>query len=143
MGKIFVAFIVLANFCFQSQVSGQPFTLLKDINGGIPYNVIRPSNLTEKDGLLFFNIGSSPARGLWRSNGFAEGTIKIKALSDFEGIGSIVKVDHIMFFNIFNACSVFLARLHKKSILLSSSASVKSRCALSLFSIRNICFFST
>ena len=57
MGKIFVAFIVLANFCFQSQVSGQPFTLLKDINGGIPYNVIRPSNLTEKDGLLFFNIG--------------------------------------------------------------------------------------
>ena len=103
MGKIFVAFIVLANFCFQSQVSGQPFTLLKDINGGIPYNVIRPSNLTEKDGLLFFNIGSSPARGLWRSNGFAEGTIKIKALSDFEGIGSIVKVDHIMFFNIFNS----------------------------------------
>src|SRR4030095_13015577 len=103
MRKIFVAFIVLANFCFQSQVSGQPFTLLRDINGGIPYNIIRPSNLTEKDGLLLFNIGMSPARGLGRSNGFAEGTIKIKALSDFEGIGSIVKVDHIMFFNIFNS----------------------------------------
>ena len=106
MGKIFVAFTFLATFCFQSQVSGQPFTLVKDINGGIPFNMPRPSNLTEKDGLLLFKITSGPAKGLWKSNGFAEGTVRIKEVSDFERIGRIVKLDHTIFFTTVNSNTV-------------------------------------
>ncbi len=95
--------ILFAFLSFPVTIFGQPFTLLKDINGGIPYNTIRPSNLTEMDGLLFFRIGSGQAGGLWKSNGFAEGTIKIKAVSEFEEIENIVKVDHTMFFTVFNS----------------------------------------
>jgi ELWxxDGT repeat protein len=111
MRKFSLAAFVFTFVFLQSNGFCQPFTLLKDINAGILYSMPQPLNLIEEGGLVFFKIGDGytsyyendgPAEGLWRSNGFADGTVKIKGVSDFEAMEYLVKVGHTLFFTIFN-----------------------------------------
>ena len=99
LGTIFFAFL------FQSAVFSQPFTLVKDINLGPGDGPVRPTNLTEAGGFLFFTIKSGAAAGLWKTDGTEAGSVRVKALSPGETIEFLVKADDVLFFIVNNTSS--------------------------------------
>jgi len=98
-------FFAYGGFC-------QPFKLLKDINGGILYEMPGAHDLVESNGKGFFRIGqnypaggykdTNPFQGFWSTDGFETGTIQIKGLAAFEGMDELVKVGGAFFFSIIN-----------------------------------------
>jgi ELWxxDGT repeat protein len=78
----------------QLSLFSQPFSLLKDINYGNPGLCLgtgrQPQNLTEANGLLFFTIANDSATtGLWKSDGTAGGSVRVKDLSVIEKISNV------------------------------------------------------
>jgi len=83
------------------QPFAQPFTLLKDINSGEytgpTYYPREPLNLTEANGMLFFNIygGYGSNGGLWRTDGTDARTVRVK---DVFSIEKMLSVNGTLFF---------------------------------------------
>ncbi len=90
------AFLVLGTLSFAQQ-----FTLLKDNNADVYYGPTyyprEPLNLTEANGMLFFNIygGYGSNGGLWRTDGTDVGTVRIK---DVFSIEKMLSVNGTLFF---------------------------------------------
>jgi ELWxxDGT repeat protein len=104
---IFILFLVSIPCC----VLCQPFTLVKDINRGVVYSMPKPSSLIAEGGFVYFKVGDDytsyyqndgPAEGIWKSDGSASGTTRIKSVSENETIDRFTKVQHRFFFTIFN-----------------------------------------
>ena len=120
MRKLLLATFFFIGLAFQSDVFSQPFKLLKDINGGVLYDLARPVNLIESGGAIFFRVGypyasnknRGPQEGLWKSDGTDAGTIQIKGLSSVETMETLVKVNSTFFFTIYNT-STFISELWK------------------------------
>ena len=102
MRRLFYSIIFLFAFLsFQTTSFSQPFTLLKDINSelytGPTYYPREPLNLTEANGMLFFNIygGYGSNGGLWRTDGTDAGTVRVK---DVFSIEKMLSVNGTLFF---------------------------------------------
>ena len=90
MGRFFYSVIFFCAFLsFQTSGLGQTFTLIKDINVGSLSSCLgtkpQPLNLTEAGGSLYFTTGfTNPV--LWKSDGTAAGTIRVKEFTGMDNI---------------------------------------------------------
>ena len=105
MKRLSSAALFFAFLFFQDTAFGQPFTLVRDINLGSGYDPVRPTDLTEAGGLLFFKIASGTMAGLWKSDGSAAGTVVVKTISPDETIEALAEVNNVLFFVINNTAS--------------------------------------
>src|SRR5436189_4853773 len=118
----------------------QQFTLLKDINMGVSGQCLgyprEPLNLTEANGSLYFTIYGIPdMAGLWKSDGTAAGTVRIKQV---DYIDRMINLNGTIFFANDNT-----NELWKSNGTAQGTVVVKNITATNLIAVNDILYFRT